>query len=120
MRIRHRFLVATIFAVSLSTSLVATALAANEGQFWTGTSQTGSNLPMDWGTTKSNLANDGFNNVISSMTSSNPTSHGFVLWTDANGQGSSFKVCGPTTRNTMPTGFDNTVSSIYSTSICPQ
>jgi hypothetical protein len=75
---------------------------------------------MSWGTTKSDLGPEGFDNNISSMTSVNPTNHGFVLWTGTLGTGSSFKVCGPTTRNTMPTGFDNTVSSIYSTSICPQ
>ena len=119
MRIARRFLQAGVLGIALAVGVVSTALAANEGHFYTGTSETRSSFAMDWGTTKATLSAT-FDNNISSMTSVNPTSHGFVLWTDANGQGSSFKVCGPTERNTMPTGFDNTVSSIYSTSICPQ
>jgi hypothetical protein len=29
------------------------------------------------------------------------------------------KVCGPTTRNTMPPGFNNSISSYNSTTSCP-
>ena len=118
MRVRGRLL-APLLGISLAIGISGTVFAANEGHFHTGTNQTGSTLTMDYGDSISNLATVGFNNNISSMTSANVTGHGFVLWTGTSGTGSSFKVCGPTTRDTMPTGFDNTVSSIYSTSSCP-
>ena len=104
-------------AMAIAPAAASIALAEQVNVF-TGINLTGSTTSYVYGTSLGNLG--GFNNVISSLKTTTVVGHGFVFWTGPNQTDSSWKVCGPTTRNTLPPGFDNAISSYNSTSSCPQ
>ncbi len=63
---------------------------------------------------------DAWDNVISSLKTTTVVGHGFVFWTGPSYTDSSWKVCGPATWNTLPSGFNNAITSYKSTTLCPQ
>jgi hypothetical protein len=70
-----------------------------------------------WGTSSGDLG--AWNNRIRSLQQVPGSGHGFIYWTGPGYSDSSLKICGNSVRMTMPAGFDRTISSYQSTSLCP-
>ena len=81
----------------------------NNVQVWDLVNYGGSTTTWAYGSSSSNLYPAGWDNRISSLMASNTTDHGFIFYTGANYTDASWKVCGSTSRNVMPTGFDNSI-----------
>lgn len=106
--------VATVLASGAVTAMVD----SEQVNVFDGTYLSGDTTSYLYGTGLGSLG--AWDNRISSLKTTTVVGHGFVFWTGPNLTDSSMKICGPTTRNTMPSGFNNTISSYDSTSSCPQ
>lgn len=93
--------------------------AAEQANVFDGINLSGATEEFVYGSSNSNLAGISWDNRISSLKTTTVVGHGFVFWTGPNMTDSSLKICGPSTRNTMPSGFNNSISSYNSTTSCP-
>jgi hypothetical protein len=109
----------TISVLAVPTTASTQSCSNGFVEVWAGANYTSLLGDLCWGTS-ANLSGS-WNNSISSL-SSRPgsSSKGFIFWTGPSYTDASWKFCGNTDRTTMPSGFDNSVSSYQSTSICPQ
>jgi hypothetical protein len=112
------FIGCLLAATVVVTPLAASVTLAEQVNVFEGTYLSGSTTSYAYGTSRGTLGV--WDNRISSLKTTTVVGHGFVFWTGANHTDASWKVCGPATWNTLPSGFNDTISSYNSTSSCPQ
>lgn len=117
-------LVATLLGASLlitpSATLAHACSSGREALFFEHEYEDGETFHWCYGDNYSRLSPYWWNDRIDSFRSYAPVGIGFILYKDDYYGGSSWKVCGPTIRDVMPSGWHDAVSSIKSTNLCPQ
>ena len=125
----HRFLatrvgravLGTVLAMAVAVGPAAASIAlAEQANVFDGTYLSGSSTYFPYGSSNADLSGIGWDNRISSLRTTTVVGHGFVFWTGPSYTDFSWKVCGSATWNTLPTGFNNAITSYKSTTLCPQ
>jgi hypothetical protein len=107
-----------VFAV-VPVSAHTCSISGQEGFFYEDINHGGAAYHVCYGESIPNLGVDGWNDRISSYSITLATGRGMIMYEDINSGGASLKVCGTSSRNSMPTGWNDRVSSIKSTTNCP-
>ncbi len=95
--------------------------AGGEGLFYEDISYGGVALHACYGQNVNNLANLNFNDTISSFVVGNmPAGRGVDLYEHVNYGGAKLHYCGNISKSSMPSGWNDRVSSIHWISTCPQ
>jgi len=112
--------VAGLLAVILTAAPVGATIQSDQTNVFSGTYLSGSTRSFAYGSSNADLGGIGWDNTISSVRSILVTGHGIIFYTGPNWTDASWKICGPALWNTLPSGFDNAITSYKSTASCPQ
>jgi len=104
---------------ALPFAATAAASCSTCARAFDGASYTGTEKDFSQGVGNADLSTISFDNKISSIEQTLAVGHGFIWWTDADYQGSSFKACATAAYPSLGSPYNNALSSVEATLSCP-